>query len=242
MLCPVCGRAVGDNHRFCEFCGATVPLLREAAPEVWAPVQAEVTLEKPDAAPEHPDALPDAPHASDDMPPKIRPVPDFPDIYGNQYRAFAPPPAPPSATSAENETPPERDASPMAPPSYASGGIPFTLTSISDQTTEKELPAKDTEPVGSSMNVKVQEGARPLTLAQFWLMELIGLIPVVNVIVFLVLSLRSGDNPNRVRLAQAKLLTALFILIALLAGALTIVILISLDIIAPINIKLPWNI
>ena len=253
MLCPVCGRAVGDNHRFCEFCGATVPPVREPAPDVWASVQTAVPYERPaqaespSAYAEAPAVLHDTPPDSEDVPPKVRPVPLFPDIYGNPYRAFAPPSVPPSSPLAEKEPTPERDNFPAASSPYApaSAAVPFTLTSLSDYSAEKEQPAEDPpvkepETAGSSMNVKVQEGARPLSLAQYLLMELIGLIPLVNVVVFLVLSLRPGDNPNRARLAQAKLLTALFILIALLAGALTVVILISLEIIAPIYIKFPW--
>lgn len=92
------------------------------------------------------------------------------------------------------------------------------------------IPASVDEPQKAPLSVsaalRIGESPRPLTRSQYFVMEMIALIPVVNIICLCIWAFGADAHPGRVRLAQAKLLCILMITLVFLVIALVSVVLI----------------
>ena len=67
-------------------------------------------------------------------------------------------------------------------------------------------PSWSSRPAPSPAPVPRQQSAAPLSVGQFFLMDLVSMIPLLNIVLLLIWSFADNVNPNRRNLARARLI------------------------------------
>lgn len=217
MICSSCQREIPEDIKYCTYCGM---LIVRPAPAGDPPADTAPAPGAPDGEPESafaPAAPPDVPDAGKSRaeppvtpapayePPVYTRHPDPPDDFGRPYAA----PAEPAAYEPE----PPRHAVPP-PPGPVSASEPPRPASITFKS--------------SSLEPRLSAG-------QFFLMELLSIIPVIGFIAMCVWAFGKNTNVNRSAYAQAKLIMRLIVLFVLLAAFIAFLVMVANGV-----IRLDW--
>ena len=126
-----------------------------------------------------------------------------------------------AAPAAGSGAPASENAAPAAGSTGAAqGGAAGTSAAASEQTgpaaarpqpqvpppLSDSAPSWSSRPAPSPAPVPRQQSAAPLSVGQFFLMDLVSMIPLLNIVLLLVWSFADNTNPNRRNLARARLI------------------------------------
>lgn len=130
-------------------------------------------------------------------------------------------PVSPAAPAAGSSAPASENAAPAAESTGAAQeGAAGTFAAASEQTgpaaarpqpqvpppLSDSAPSWSSRPAPSPAPVPRQQSAAPLSVGQFFLMDLVSMIPLLNIVLLLVWSFADNTNPNRRNLARARLI------------------------------------
>ena len=130
-------------------------------------------------------------------------------------------PVSPAAPAAGSGAPASENAAPAAGSTGAAQeGAAGTSAAASEQTgpaaarpqpqvpppLSDSAPSWSSRPAPSPAPVPRQQSAAPLSVGQFFLMDLVSMIPLLNIVLLLVWSFADNTNPNRRNLARARLI------------------------------------